>query len=229
VNVVIEYQKVSDSSRSGRQATLCTKGLRPARNDSYSTPYHSLLTKPRHINFFSLRRCRIPPVSQIELLTVDGLGRVLRGICTSMQIDARHEEHEAVVGGRRPAKRAMLTTRKRTVSVPNATSLDEFDRYQAKDTIWTISVQIMMTVCQEDGRGELRRIQHGIVTMNWRELGRQPTLDNRNHYVLKQITCVHSMPWKVLLQYIYIEWSRVREIFLTSRVSSYTPHIRAQP
>jgi hypothetical protein len=167
VSVRIGISKVSDSSRSGRQATLCMKGLRPARNDSYSTPYHSLPTKNRHINFFSLRRCKIPPVSQIMLLTVDRLGRSLRGICTLMQIHARHEDHEAVVGGRRPAKRARLMTRKRTVSVSNATSLDKIARYQAKHTIWTISVQIMMTVCQENGRGGLRRIVHGIVTMNW--------------------------------------------------------------
>jgi hypothetical protein len=101
-------------------------------------------TKTRHINFFSLRRCKIPPVSQIKLLTVNGSGRSLRGICTLMQIDARHEGDEAVVGGRRPAKRARSMTRKRTVSVSNATSLDKSDRYQAKDTIWTISVQVMI-------------------------------------------------------------------------------------
>jgi hypothetical protein len=52
-----------------------------------------------------------------------------------MQVDARHEGHEAVVGGRRPAERVMLASRKRTVSVSNATSLDRFARYHAKDTI----------------------------------------------------------------------------------------------
>lgn len=90
-----------------------------------------------------------------------------------MQIDARHEDEEAVVGGRRRADRVGLTTRRRSASVLKATSLDKFDRYQAKDTIWTISVLVMMTVCQENRRGELRRIEHGTVTMNWQQLGSQ--------------------------------------------------------
>jgi hypothetical protein len=88
-----------------------------------------------------------------------------------MQVDARHEGHEAVVGGRRRAEYVMLVARKRTVSVSNATSLDRFDRYQAKDTIWTISLRIMTIVCQENGRGGLRRIEHGIVTTNLEKLG----------------------------------------------------------
>jgi hypothetical protein len=85
-----------------------------------------------------------------------------------MQVDARHEGHEAVVGGRRRAESVMLVARKRTVSVSNATSLD---RFQAKDTIWMISLQDMTIVCQGNRRGELRRIEHGIVTMNWQQLG----------------------------------------------------------
>jgi hypothetical protein len=71
-----------------------------------------------------------------------------------MQIDARHEDEEAVVGGRRRAGRAGLTTRMRSGSVLKATSLDKFDRYQAKDTIWTISVLVMTTgVSKKKKRG----------------------------------------------------------------------------
>jgi len=133
---------------------------------------------PRHL-FFSFAAVKCTGLAAF-ILHNSRIGQVFARICILMRIDARDPVHKAVVGDRRTAGSEMLETRIRTASVSNATSGGEIDRYQAKDTIWKISVPVMTIVCQGNGRGDLKRIEYDLVD-GWQLLDSQ-------HYTSEAVT-----------------------------------------
>jgi len=130
---------------------------------------------PRHL-FFSFAAVKCTGLAAF-ILHNSRIGQVFAGICMLMRIDARNPVHKAVVGERRTAGSVMLETRIRSASVNEATSCGGIDRYQAKDTIWKISVPIMTIVCQENGRGDVKRIEYDLV--DGLAVARQPALHIR--------------------------------------------------
>lgn len=100
--------------------------------------------EPLSPKLFMLRRCHLHRFRKHKLLTWtvwEGLCGGYAHPCTLMQgTRVKSPLSEAGVG-RVLENRRQLTTRKRSVSVFVATSVDGIDRYQAKDTIWKISVR----------------------------------------------------------------------------------------
>lgn len=133
---------------------------------------------PRHL-FFSFAAVKCTGLAEF-ILHNSRIGQVFAGICMLIRIHARDTVHKAVVGERRTAGSAMSKARIRSASVLNATSGGEIDRYQAKDTIWKISVLVMTIVCQGNGRGESKRIEYDLV--DGLAVARQPTLHIRGSY-----------------------------------------------
>jgi len=132
----------------------------------------------RHL-FFSFAATKCTGLAAF-ILHNSRIRQVFAGMCMLMRIHARDPVHKAVVGDRRTAGSAMLKTRIRSASVSNATSGGEIDRYQAKDTIWKISVPVMTIVCQGNGRGESKRIEYDLV--DGLAVARQPALHIRGSY-----------------------------------------------
>jgi len=129
----------------------------------------------RHL-FFSFAATKCTGLAAF-ILHNSRIRQVFAGMCMLMRIHARDPVHKAVVGDRRTAGSAMLKTRIRSASVSNATSGGEIDRYQAKDTIWKISVPVMTIVCQGNVRGEFERIEYDLV--DGLAVARQPALHIR--------------------------------------------------
>lgn len=98
--------------------------------------------EPLSPKLFMLRRCHLHRFRKHKLQTstlLEGLCGGHAHSCTLMQgTRVKSPLSEAGVG-RENENRRQLTTRKRSVSVSLATSVDGINRYQAKDMMWKIS------------------------------------------------------------------------------------------
>lgn len=145
-NREVQMQQISDISIVTLQRTdQIVVYERRTEYDSYqSSNDQDGLEEPLSPKLFMLRRCHLHRFRKHKLLisTIwEGLCGEYARSCTLMQgTRVKSPLSEAGVG-RENENRRQLMTRKRSVSVSLATSVDGINRYQAKDTIWKISVR----------------------------------------------------------------------------------------